>query len=96
MDPQGLVAALPQPRSDGRSVYGGRHPGAADRAAARSVSQLGFRIGNFAYSPDVNGFPPDSFEALEGLDVWMIDCLRDKPHPSHAACRHDHGLDRAT
>ncbi|MEL6964126.1 MAG: MBL fold metallo-hydrolase [Pseudomonadota bacterium] len=44
----------------------------------------GFRIGNFAYSPDVNGFPPESFEALEGLDVWMIDCLRDKPHPSHA------------
>ena len=44
----------------------------------------GFRVGDFAYSPDVNGFPSESFEALQGLDVWIVDCLRDKPHPSHA------------
>jgi len=44
----------------------------------------GFRVGDFAYCPDVNGFPPESFVMLEGLDVWIVDCLRDKPHPSHA------------
>ncbi|MGI9506164.1 MAG: MBL fold metallo-hydrolase, partial [Geminicoccaceae bacterium] len=44
----------------------------------------GFRVGDVAYCPDVNNFPPASFEMLEGLDVWIIDCLRDKPHPSHA------------
>ena len=30
-----------------------------------------------------SGLPPDSVTALEGLDVWIIDALRDKPHPSH-------------
>lgn len=44
----------------------------------------GFRVGNFAYSTDTNGFPPESFEALQGLDLWIVDCLREKPHPSHA------------
>jgi len=27
--------------------------------------------------------PPDSVTALEGLDVWIIDALRDKPHTTH-------------
>lgn len=44
----------------------------------------GFRVNNFAYSPDVNGFPPESLDLLQGLDLWIVDCLRDKPHPSHA------------
>ncbi len=44
----------------------------------------GFRVGDIAYSPDVSGFSPCSFEALEALDVWIVDCLRYKPHPSHA------------
>jgi phosphoribosyl 1,2-cyclic phosphate phosphodiesterase len=21
---------------------------------------------------------------LEGIQVWLVDCLRDRPHPSHA------------
>lgn len=44
----------------------------------------GFRVGDFCYSPDVSGFPPESFEALGGLDLWVVDCLREKPHLSHA------------
>jgi phosphoribosyl 1,2-cyclic phosphate phosphodiesterase len=44
---------------------------------------LGFRIGNLAYSPDLNGMPDDSIKALAGLDLWIVDALRHKPHPSH-------------
>jgi phosphoribosyl 1,2-cyclic phosphate phosphodiesterase len=44
---------------------------------------LGFRIGNLAYSPDLNGMPEDSIKALAGLDLWIVDALRHKPHPSH-------------
>jgi len=44
----------------------------------------GFRVGNMAYSPDVSGLSDASLAALEGLDVWIVDSLRDKPHPSHA------------
>ncbi|MBZ0148980.1 MAG: MBL fold metallo-hydrolase [Pseudorhodoplanes sp.] len=44
---------------------------------------LGFRIGNVAYSPDLNGMPEDSIKALSGLDLWIVDALRHKRHPSH-------------
>ena len=48
-----------------------------------NIDALGFRVGNVAYSPDVNGIPVESLAALAGLDVWIIDALRRKPHPSH-------------
>ncbi|OYW94354.1 MAG: hypothetical protein B7Z23_03730, partial [Pseudomonadales bacterium 32-61-5] len=37
---------------------------------------LGYRIGNFAYSTDVNNIPEASLEVLDNLDVWLVDCLR--------------------
>ena len=48
-----------------------------------NIRSLGFRIGNFAYSNDLNDMPEESFAALEGLDVWLVDALRREPHPSH-------------
>jgi phosphoribosyl 1,2-cyclic phosphate phosphodiesterase len=44
----------------------------------------GFRLGRFAYSTDTDGLAPDVLAALQGLDVWIVDALRDRPHPSHA------------
>jgi phosphoribosyl 1,2-cyclic phosphate phosphodiesterase len=52
-----------------------------DHGAARSV---GYRFGNLAYSSDVVDFPEPVFQALEGLDVWIVDALRYTPHPTHA------------
>ena len=48
-----------------------------------SASALGLRFGGLAYSPDVSGVPDQSLHALQGLDVWIIDALRQRPHPSH-------------
>ncbi len=45
---------------------------------------LGFRIGNFAYSTDLNSIPQESLAILRGLDTWVVDCLQYKPHPTHA------------
>lgn len=45
---------------------------------------LGFRFGKFAYSTDVVDFPETSFQALEGLDTWLVGCLTFDPHPTHA------------
>lgn len=45
---------------------------------------LGYRIGNFAYSTDVNNFPDESLQLLDSLDVWVVDCLRRTPAPTHA------------
>lgn len=44
---------------------------------------LGFRFGNVAYCTDTNGIPDESWPLLHGLDVLILDCLRDKPHPTH-------------
>jgi phosphoribosyl 1,2-cyclic phosphate phosphodiesterase len=47
------------------------------------IASLGFRFGSFAYSCDLSGLPPDSVAALAGLDTWVVDALRYRPHPSH-------------
>jgi phosphoribosyl 1,2-cyclic phosphate phosphodiesterase len=48
-----------------------------------NIMSLGFRIGGIAYSPDVNDIPEASLPFLQGLDVWIVDALRPRPHPSH-------------
>ena len=47
------------------------------------INALGFRIGDLAYTPDVKRIPEASRPLLEGLDVWIVDALRYRPHPSH-------------
>ncbi len=48
-----------------------------------AMESLGFRFGNIAYSTDLNDLPDASFEVLQDLDVWIVDALRPKPHPTH-------------
>ncbi|NET71274.1 MAG: MBL fold metallo-hydrolase [Sphaerospermopsis sp. SIO1G2] len=48
------------------------------------VQTLGVRIGNIAYSTDVKYLPEQAFEALEGVDTWIVDCLRYTEAPTHA------------
>lgn len=45
---------------------------------------LGYRIGNMAYSTDVDNLPDESLQLLESLDLWVVDCLRYNPSPTHA------------
>jgi phosphoribosyl 1,2-cyclic phosphate phosphodiesterase len=47
------------------------------------IEALGMRVGAMAYTPDLNAIPAESLDALSDLDLWIIDALRDKPHPSH-------------
>jgi phosphoribosyl 1,2-cyclic phosphate phosphodiesterase len=47
------------------------------------IPALGYRIGGAAYTPDVSDIPPQSWPALENLDLWIIDALRYTGHPSH-------------
>jgi phosphoribosyl 1,2-cyclic phosphate phosphodiesterase len=44
---------------------------------------LGFRINDVAFCTDVSHIPDESWPLLEGLDVLVLDALRDKPHPTH-------------
>ena len=47
------------------------------------IPSLGYRIGNAAYTPDLNDIPRESWGALENLDLWIVDGLRYTSHPSH-------------
>jgi phosphoribosyl 1,2-cyclic phosphate phosphodiesterase len=48
------------------------------------IRSLGYRLGPVAYSPDVDGLDEAAFAALAGVECWIVDALRYKPHPSHA------------
>ncbi|MBV9587340.1 MAG: MBL fold metallo-hydrolase [Alphaproteobacteria bacterium] len=45
---------------------------------------LGFRLGPAAYSTDVVELGDAAFDALAGVELWVVDCLRREPHPTHA------------
>jgi phosphoribosyl 1,2-cyclic phosphate phosphodiesterase len=44
----------------------------------------GFRFGRFAYSTDVVTLDEAAFAALAGVEVWIVDCIRRAPHPTHS------------
>ncbi len=48
------------------------------------IRSVGYRIGDIAYSSDVSDIPEDSFAALDGVKLWVVDSLRKKPHPTHS------------
>lgn len=43
----------------------------------------GYRIGRVAYLTDVSEIPEESFALLEGLDLLLLDCLREQVHFTH-------------
>ena len=48
------------------------------------IDSNGFRIASLAYIPDVSRMYESSWEAIDGVDVWIVDSLRRAPHPSHS------------
>lgn len=44
---------------------------------------LGYRFGNIAYCTDMNFIPEEEFEKLQGLDHFIINCVRYGRHISH-------------
>ncbi len=43
----------------------------------------GFRMGGLAYLTDLKECPESAQRHLEGLDLLVLDMLRDEPHPTH-------------
>ncbi len=48
-----------------------------------NIPALGYRIGDAAYSPDLNDIPQQSWPLLKNLELWIVDGLRYAGHPSH-------------
>ena len=47
------------------------------------LAVIAYRFNDFAYAADLSEIPPQTIEALRGLDVLVLDCLRFKEHPTH-------------
>ena len=45
---------------------------------------LGYRIGDIGYSTDASALDETAFAILAGVKLWIVDCLRDEPHPTHS------------
>jgi phosphoribosyl 1,2-cyclic phosphate phosphodiesterase len=43
----------------------------------------GYRIGNIAYITDAKTIPDDSMGLLAGLDILVLNGLRERAHPTH-------------
>ena len=44
---------------------------------------MAYRLNDFAYATDLSEIPPATLNALSGLEVLVLDCLRFKEHPTH-------------
>lgn len=52
------------------------------------ITSLGIRVDEDArslgYAIDFHAFTPDMKALYEAVDLWICDCLREAPHPTHA------------
>jgi len=54
-----------------------------------SITSAGIRFeangASIGYSTDVNLLTDDMIQLFRGIDIWIVDALRRRPHPSHAS-----------
>lgn len=54
-----------------------------------NICSVGLRFdgpgGSIGYSTDVSALTDDMVALFQGVDVWIVDALRRRPHPSHAS-----------
>jgi hypothetical protein len=64
-----------------------RYPRAQRRYAARRdrLAGLRFEYGgkSIGYATDFHAITPDMEALFRGLDIWIVDALRHRPHPTH-------------
>jgi phosphoribosyl 1,2-cyclic phosphate phosphodiesterase len=44
---------------------------------------IAYRFNDFAYATDLNYISDETIAALQGLDVFVLDCVRIRPHSTH-------------
>lgn len=50
-----------------------------------SIETLGFRVGDIAYTTDVNRFKGNAASFLKNLKVWIVGAMTELPVPTHAS-----------
>jgi len=83
-DPGSLYSALLNDRLIGDGCRIGSIPVTAFVQGHGDDTTLGYRFGSVAYSTDVVSLDATAFAALDGVALWIVDCLRVRPHPTHS------------
>jgi phosphoribosyl 1,2-cyclic phosphate phosphodiesterase len=47
------------------------------------IEALALKVDGVVYMPDVSAIPEDAARHLDKLDLWIVDALRIRPHPTH-------------
>ncbi|MCC7260361.1 MAG: MBL fold metallo-hydrolase [Alphaproteobacteria bacterium] len=55
-----------------------------DQGHGAHGTTLGFRVGDMAYTTDAKSLPDASFDVLKGIKLWIVDCLSNRPMPTHS------------
>lgn len=80
-----LYRPLLEPKAiDGEFAVGGLRVVPFVQDHGYGATTTGYRIGGMAYSTDVVGLDDAAFAVLADLELWIVDCLRYEPHPTHA------------
>ncbi len=69
-----------------KSVLGGISVTAADMphgTISSAALRFDFRGKSIAYTTDFTGLPAKAMECVTGVDIWVIDALRRREHPTH-------------
>jgi phosphoribosyl 1,2-cyclic phosphate phosphodiesterase len=83
-DPESLYRPLLDDRViEGPVTIGGLEVVPFVQGHGPGETSLGYRLGPAAYSTDVADLDDKAFETLEGVRLWIVDCLRLEPHPTH-------------
>jgi len=48
------------------------------------MASTGLRFGDLAYSTDLVRLDDAAFDALKGVKTWVVACLQEREHPTHA------------
>ncbi len=75
-----------------------RRPACRSRRSPRitgTARRWGFASDALGYSTDVAELDEAAFAALAGIELWVVDCLRYEPHPTHSHLAKTLALDRA-
>ncbi len=64
-------------------TFGGLRVTSFAQAHGKTHSR-GFRINDLGYSTDASDLDEAAFAALEGVKIWVLGAIRERPHPTHA------------
>jgi len=75
---------VPKPITERRLTIAGLPVETFWQGHGERENTLGLRFGRFAYSTDAKTLSEEAFAALEGVEVWLVDCLTEQPNYGHS------------